>query len=130
MNTDISKVVAVSFPTPSLNSTQKVQVSINDDANIKDQEKKDMKQGVSETSITSLDDARKIAEEGNKILNNVQRNLQFKVDDSTKKVVMSIVDKVTGEVIRQVPSEEVLVLARRVQESSDRNTGSLVEDKA
>jgi flagellar protein FlaG len=61
-----------------------------------------------ENKVTSLDEARKLAEEGNKILESVQRNLQFKIDDSTKQVVMSIVDKATGELIKQIPSEEVL----------------------
>ncbi|MBE0468769.1 MAG: flagellar protein FlaG [Methyloprofundus sp.] len=74
--------------------------------------------------IVSLNDARKLADEGNKILQNVQRNLQFKVDDSTQQVVMSIVDKATGDVIRQVPSEDVLALAKRMQDS-DGKSGSI-----
>ncbi|MDF1582060.1 MAG: flagellar protein FlaG [Methyloprofundus sp.] len=74
--------------------------------------------------IVSLSEARKLADEGNKILQNVQRNLQFKVDDSTQQVVMSIVDKATGDVIRQVPSEDVLALAKRMQDS-DGKSGSI-----
>ena len=63
------------------------------------------------------------------MLENSQRSLQFKMDDSTSQVVMSIVDKKTGEVIRQVPSEEVLALAKRMQETQG-EPGSLVRDRA
>jgi len=88
------------------------------------------KEKVVPSKVTSLDDARKLAKEGNKILDQVaQRNLQFKVDEATNKVVMSIVDKKTGDVIRQIPSEEVLKLAKRLQDSED-NKGSIVQYKA
>ncbi len=88
------------------------------------------KEKVASSKVTSLDDARKLAKEGNKILNEVEpRNLQFKVDEATNKVVMSIVDKKTGDVIRQIPSEEVLKLAKRLQESEN-NKGGIVQYKA
>jgi flagellar protein FlaG len=131
MNSDISKVVSVAF-TPlarDLNNSQKVQV----DSKEADKSPESIQAVVAEksnteTKVTSLEDARKLAEEGNKILENVQRNLQFKIDDSTKQVVMSIVDKKTGEVIKQIPSEEVLALAQRLQESSEE--GAIVQGRA
>jgi flagellar protein FlaG len=111
MNNDISKVVPVAF-TPlarDLSNSQKMQT----DSKKESQKSSESTQDASnsnkpENKVTSLDEARKLAEEGNKILESVQRNLQFKIDDSTKQVVMSIVDKATGELIKQIPSEEVL----------------------
>ncbi|HJV22376.1 MAG TPA: flagellar protein FlaG [Holophagaceae bacterium] len=46
-------------------------------------------------------------------------DLKFMVDKSTGQYYFKIVDSVTHEVIRQVPSEEVLTMARRLQEISD-----------
>ncbi|BCG62735.1 MAG: flagellar protein FlaG [Methyloprofundus sp.] len=133
MNSDISKVVSVAF-TPlarDLNNSQKAQVDSKATEKVAKSDKLDQdatEKSGSETKVTSLEDARKLAEEGNKILENVQRNLQFKIDDSTKQVVMSIVDKKTGEVIKQIPSEEVLEMAQRLQESG--GEGAIVQGRA
>ncbi|WP_293751060.1 flagellar protein FlaG [uncultured Paraglaciecola sp.] len=129
MNNDISNVTNVSFSplAREAKNTQKPESNILKSAEDY-QLKKTTEQGAdnkqSPAKVTSLDEARKLVEEGNKILENVQRNLQFKVDDSTKRVVMSIVDKQTGETIRQVPTEDVLALAKRMQES-DGKSGSI-----
>ncbi len=133
MNNDISKVVSVAF-TPlarDLNNSQKAQVATTEaekTAKSENSNSNAIEKNTPETKVTSLAEARKLAEEGNKILENVQRNLQFKIDDSTKQVVMSIVDKKTGEVIKQIPSEEVLALAQRLQESN--GEGAIVQGRA
>jgi flagellar protein FlaG len=41
-------------------------------------------------------------------------NLRFSVDDDTGKMVVRIVDTATGDVIRQVPSEELLAISRSI----------------
>ena len=46
-------------------------------------------------------------------------DLKFMVDQSTGQYYFKIIDSVTHEVIRQVPSEEVLTMARRLQELTD-----------
>jgi len=38
--------------------------------------------------------------------------LSFTVDDSTKQIVVKVTNKATGELIRQIPSEESLKLAK------------------
>mgnify|MGYP000217416088 CR=1 FL=1 len=123
MNSDITNVNNVAFAPPAreVNNIQKpkTDISIADNQAKKSEGEEDKKQPVSK--VTSLDEARKLVEEGNKILENVGRNLQFKVDDSTKQVVMSIIDKQTGETIRQVPNEDVLALAKRMQESGGKS---------
>ena len=55
----------------------------------------------------------------NDYVQNLQRNLQFTVDEATGKDVVTIIDSESKEVIRQLPSEEALELARRLQESRD-----------
>ena len=42
------------------------------------------------------------------------RNLQFRIDDGTGRIVVSIVDATTGDLIRQIPAESTLQLARQV----------------
>lgn len=50
---------------------------------------------------------------------NLQRNLQFTVDDLTGKDIVTVIDRESEEVIRQIPSEEALQLARRLAESRE-----------
>jgi flagellar protein FlaG len=46
-------------------------------------------------------------------------DLRFMVDESTGQYYFKIVDSVTHETIRQVPSEELIEMARRLQELAD-----------
>lgn len=47
----------------------------------------------------------------------ISRNLSFKLDDSTGRVVVTVSDTASGEVIRQIPSEEALRLAESLEEA-------------
>jgi flagellar protein FlaG len=76
-----------------------------------------------------LEVVRQAAKEGNSILQATQRNLQFKVDDATKEVVVRIVDSDSGELVRQIPSEEMLAFIKRMQELQG-NQGSVIQDRA
>lgn len=44
------------------------------------------------------------------------QNLEFSVDTSTKKPVVKMVDTKTGDLIRQFPSEEILAIARSIDQ--------------
>ena len=44
------------------------------------------------------------------------RNLAFSVDESSRRPVVTVKDSSSGDVIRQIPSEEVLRLAERIKE--------------
>ena len=52
-------------------------------------------------------------------MQNLERSLQFTIDDGSGKEVVTVLDKNTKEVIRQFPSEEVLVIARQIAEQKD-----------
>ena len=45
------------------------------------------------------------------------RDRSFSLDDSTGRVVVKVTDSTSGEVIRQIPSEEALRLAERLDEA-------------
>ncbi|MFG3453413.1 flagellar protein FlaG [Stutzerimonas stutzeri] len=49
-------------------------------------------------------------------MHTLQRNLNFSVDDSTGEVVVQVLDGDSGKVVRQIPSEDILRLAERLDE--------------
>ena len=61
-----------------------------------------------------------------KALDPVARNLQFSIDEETGRTVIKVVDSTTQQVIRQMPSEELLALTR----SLDSLSGLFVKQKA
>jgi flagellar protein FlaG len=46
------------------------------------------------------------------------KSLSFKVDDASGRDVITVTDKVSGELLRQIPSEEMLKLAVRLSEAN------------
>ena len=48
----------------------------------------------------------------------IRRELEFRVDKETGRTVVTVLDAETGEKIRQIPSEEVLALARNLDSES------------
>ncbi|MEQ8408500.1 MAG: flagellar protein FlaG [Gammaproteobacteria bacterium] len=48
---------------------------------------------------------------------NITRELNFTVDEELNRSLVTVKDQETGEVIRQIPSEEMLALARYLSES-------------
>lgn len=58
---------------------------------------------------------------------NLQRSLEFSVDEASGRTVIKVVDKDTKEVIRQIPEEDVLALAARL---ADAQSGMLVQEEA
>lgn len=59
----------------------------------------------------------------NKSLASAGSSLQFSIDRETNNSVVTMVDGDTGEVIRQIPSEEALAIARSIDQMLQR-TGS------
>lgn len=49
---------------------------------------------------------------------NLQRALQFSVDEASGETVVTVVDAETKEVIRQIPSEELLAIANRLRSTA------------
>ena len=74
----------------------------------------------------------KVVSQLNAYIQNTQRDVDFSVDDSTGRVVVRVVDSVSEEVIRQIPSEEMLAISRHLVESleTEQPKGFLIELKA
>lgn len=74
----------------------------------------------------------KVVSQLNAYIQNTQRDVDFSVDDSTGRVVVRVIDSESEEVIRQIPSEEMLAISRHLIESleTDQPKGFLIELKA
>jgi len=59
-------------------------------------------------------------------LRSIDKSLQFRVDQATGETIVTIRDDVTGEVIRQVPGEEALRIAQRIEDM----LSALLDEKA
>lgn len=58
------------------------------------------------------------------------RDLQFRIDDDSGRVVVSVRDSNTGELIRQIPSEETLRIAKSLEQGDVALDSLLIEVKA
>lgn len=63
----------------------------------------------------------------NDYVQNIQRDLHFSIDDDTGRTVIKVVDSQSEEVIRQIPPEEALVLARHLEQLSE---GAIMREEA
>lgn len=72
-----------------------------------------------ETLLQAVEDVRKA-------LAPVAQDLQFSIDDDTGRTVVKVVDSSTDEVIRQIPSKEVLAIAKAL----DKLQGVLLKQEA
>jgi len=70
----------------------------------------------------------------NSFVQNIQRGIQFSVDDDSGQSVITVTDKESGDVIRTFPSEEMLAISAQLNESlamqEEAGLGLLVKAKA
>ena len=72
------------------------------------------------------DDLRDKVAQLNDYMQNMNRNLQFSVDDTSGDTVIKVIDSETEEVVRQIPSEEIL----EARHAAEKYRGILLEKKA
>jgi flagellar protein FlaG len=54
----------------------------------------------------------------NKLVRDLHRELRFSVDHDSGETVIKVIDRETKEVVRQIPSEELMALRKRLQEAA------------
>lgn len=79
-------------------------------------------QAVEKAGIKTIKEA---ADQINKLIQQFDRNLQFTVDEDTGANVVKVIDGQSKEVIRQMPTEEMLAIAKAL----DKLQGLLIKDK-
>ncbi len=59
---------------------------------------------------------------------NLQRNLEFSIDEDSGRTVVRIVDPQTQEVIRQIPDGHALAMAKRAEGQAGSASGVLLDE--
>jgi flagellar protein FlaG len=72
----------------------------------------------SKGSQTEQEKLKMAVQEIEKFVQSVKRNLEFSIDEPSGKVVVKVIASDSGEVIRQIPNEEVLKLANSLNDAS------------
>jgi flagellar protein FlaG len=111
-----SEQVATVTPSPpaSVSATHPVAVPAVD----KNQQRAEASEGVSTEKVKAA------AEQIESYLKSIGRALEFRVDESSGRTIITVRDSSTGEIIRQIPGEESLRLARSI---GDAPTHALVD---
>jgi flagellar protein FlaG len=74
----------------------------------------------------SMEQVKQAVHDINQSMKSLSRGLEFSIDADTKQTVVKIVDPQTKEVIRQMPSQEALEIAKAL----DQVLGKLIKVKA
>ena len=85
-----------------------------------------------EKTEVSRDEMESIVSQLKDYVQGMQRDMDFHVDDVTGRVVVQVIDSSSNEVIRQIPAEEILAIARHLADALESNEpkGFFIELKA
>ncbi len=113
---DPSKVATTPQPNPRVQSIEPNQVetlplSLPDEA-----EKADKRRDALDDVVKNLNDH----------VQQYRRELQFQIDDESGRTVVKVMNVENGELIRQMPSEQVLAMSHQLSEI----TGTMFQEKA
>lgn len=67
----------------------------------------------------------KVIERANKALQGINTSFEFSIHEGTKEIMVKVLDKDTGEVVREIPSEKVLDMVAKMWELS----GIIVDER-
>ncbi len=73
----------------------------------------------------SLPQLENVAKQLQEFIGTMNRGLEFSVDEDSGRDVIKVIDKKSGELIKQYPSEEVLSLVSKLSEA----TGTFIDSK-
>lgn len=74
----------------------------------------------------SQESLEKLTSQLSDMMSMMKKNLVFRVDSNSGKSVVSVMDEESGQLIRQIPSEEALALAEKMSDV----TGFILQTKA
>ncbi|QHG66285.1 flagellar protein FlaG [Pseudomonas putida] len=67
-------------------------------------------------NVQGVDDVKSAVAEIEKFLKETRRNLEFSTDEESGKIVVKVIASDSGELIRQIPSEEALRIAHSLSD--------------
>jgi flagellar protein FlaG len=83
--------------------------------------------GVNQPKPINSEELNQAVSKLNEYVQNIQRDLEFSVDDDVGKIVIKVIDSESKELIRQIPPETVLEVAKSLKDSFE---GNLLQVKA
>lgn len=116
---DINSISAASLPAASARTKPQV-VRADAEAELRGQPQQKVGQQQQPSEAKASSDPADIQDAVSSIqqfVQTVQRNLNFSLDDSSGRVVVKVTDGASGELIRQIPSEEALRLAESLDQA-------------
>lgn len=77
-------------------------------------------------SLPNMEQVKEAVQKINKTMQALSNNLEFSIDEDSDRTIVKVVDQETKEVIRQVPTKEVLEIGKAL----DKVQGLLIRQKA
>jgi flagellar protein FlaG len=84
---------------------------------------------VEERDRLSEEQKSKLMEQMNQFVSSLNKGLSFRVDEESGRDIVTIYDTDTGDVIRQIPEEEILEVIRRLDKEREHRIGNLLMTK-
>jgi len=88
---------------------------------VKSNENQEVPDDSKKAVVVSRVELDRAVERANKIGQNLKRKLNFSIDEATERIVVKIIDEDTGEIVRQVPPQEMLRIAAHLKQLQDMN---------
>lgn len=82
------------------------------------------------SSAPSLEKVTQAVKNINKSLQSFSQDLEFSVDSESDRTIVKVVDRKTKEVIRQIPSQETLEIAKDLEKAIDTVRGLFIKQQA
>lgn len=79
-----------------------------------------------ESSVNSAERLKEATEKINDFIDSISHDVRFTIDKDTEKMVVQVVERKSGTVLRQIPPEEVLQIAKAL----DAVKGLIIREKA
>tara|TARA_R110002073_G_scaffold310032_1_gene480588 strand:+ start:54 stop:455 length:402 start_codon:yes stop_codon:yes gene_type:complete len=58
---------------------------------------------------------------------NIARDINFSIDETTNEAVVTVTDQESGKVIRQIPTEEMLEISKNLENAQRRNADKVLK---
>ena len=126
MTTDVTSITGITRPQSNSNNVNRGATNV---VAINAQVPEKVSQ---EETKPTTSDIKQAAKQVNNFVKQLDRNLEFSVDESSGRVIITVREPETGKIIRQIPPEELLVIAKLVSEnfaSASVRTGILLADE-
>ena len=81
------------------------------------------------TEILPSDTSQRV-EQINEVLSSFSRQLSISVDEDSGATVMKVLDSETGDLVRQIPGDDVLRIMKHAHEAFDQSIAFLLDERA